>query len=471
MIDEALREEGSAMRQREKALKILLLGQSESGKSTTLKNFRRLFARDQWEKERLAWRTVIQLNIVRAINTILDTLADEFLENPPPTPTRSVRSRSDDSHTSKDSLRSQASPTTDKLQLLRRRLGPLRGVEDDLKKMLGPSEAQERSPSTPLSYLSTRDRAEFYVRSGNWRDTLQVPGASARFGQGNRASRGNLRGGQPGAGTATEAHETDSATEVLVGCKDDMKTLWKDEAVWEILTRREVKFEDSADYFISNADRIVTRGYEPSDEDVLRARLRTMGVQEYHMTSEGESLPTNNIVDPNPLPPADGYSWLLYDVGGARTQRSAWQPFFEGVHAIIFLAPVSCFDERLEEDIRFNKLEDSFVLWGGICKSKLLANTTLVLFLNKCDLLEAKIANGAKVKRFLPSFGDRPNTTDAVIKYLKQKFKDTMKQNSPERRTLYIYPTSVVDAEETTITLNTVRDSILRENLQNADFV
>lgn len=33
--------------------------------------------------------------------------------------------------------------------------------------------------------------------------------------------------------------------------------------------------------FLNDAERIATRNYQPTDDDVIRARLRTLGVQEY----------------------------------------------------------------------------------------------------------------------------------------------------------------------------------------------
>lgn len=98
------------------------------------------------------------------------------------------------------------------------------------------------------------------------------------------------------------------------------------------------------------------------------------------------------------------------------SQRQAWLPYFDQVNAIIFLAPISCFDERLQEDPRVNRLEDSFILWKAVCSSKLLSKTTLIIFLNKVDILANKIANGIMVKRYLPSYGDRPNDTQSVVK-------------------------------------------------------
>lgn len=39
--------------------------------------------------------------------------------------------------------------------------------------------------------------------------------------------------------------------------------------------------------FMGDVDRIVARDYEPSDQDVVKARLRTVGVQEYHFSISG----------------------------------------------------------------------------------------------------------------------------------------------------------------------------------------
>ena len=66
-----------------------------------------------------------------------------------------------------------------------------------------------------------------------------------------------------------------------------------------------------------------------------------------------------------------------------RSQRHAWAPFFDDANAIIFLAPVSAFDQVLAEDRSVNRLEDSVMLWKQICQNKLLQNIELILFLNK----------------------------------------------------------------------------------------
>ncbi len=72
-------------------------------------------------------------------------------------------------------------------------------------------------------------------------------------------------------------------------------------------------------------------------------------------------------------PSASDSPWL-----SSCSQRAAWCSYFDDANAILFLAPISCFDELLAEDRRVNRLEDSFLLWKGIIQSKLLAKCIIV---------------------------------------------------------------------------------------------
>jgi len=39
--------------------------------------------------------------------------------------------------------------------------------------------------------------------------------------------------------------------------------------------------------FMDDIDRVVAKDYEPSDQDVIKARLRTVGIQEYRFGISG----------------------------------------------------------------------------------------------------------------------------------------------------------------------------------------
>jgi hypothetical protein len=83
--------------------------------------------------------------------------------------------------------------------------------------------------------------------------------------------------------------------------------------------------------FINDSDRIARRDYQPTDDDVIRARLRTLGVQEYKfifdhgMVSQCFSsyFPYSFFTPGRTM----GQEWRLYDVGGARnTVRLLFKP-------------------------------------------------------------------------------------------------------------------------------------------------
>ena len=140
--------------------------------------------------------------------------------------------------------------------------------------------------------------------------------------------------------------------------------------------------------FLNDVERVATTEYEPSDDDIVRARLRTMGVQEYRFLFERGMPLTSTVPSPvssfkpslSNIGSESGHEWLMYDVGGTRSLRAAWAPFFDDVNAIIFLAPISAFDEKLAENLRVNRLEDSFLLWKAVVSNKLLSKTQVRVF-------------------------------------------------------------------------------------------
>jgi hypothetical protein len=148
------------------------------------------------------------------------------------------------------------------------------------------------------------------------------------------------------------------------------------------------------------------------------------------------------------------------------------------------------------------------MLWQTLCSLQILAKTQIILFLNKCDLLEKKLRAGVKVRTHVPSFGDRSNDVDTVKKCeysqlpldagpdrgftldFQSHFKEVAKQHSPEHRRYYVHLTTVIvcmrydvmgisplstifpqDTRSTAVTLQTVEDGILRASLRRADLL
>lgn len=404
-IDDQIKTEKRAVSLKKDPVRVLMLGPAESGKSTTIKVFQMSYTRQAWEEKRMSWRTVIHLNLVRSVNTILDAL-----ENAPETASR--------------------------VNLLRMRLSPLRRVQHDLELHLGLAEGEEVHAGTDAGIF--RRRAEVCVRSrSGWATALGFAKERKRT---------------PGRRSLAE-----EALEVILMSRDDIAALWGDDAVRAALEIRGVRLEDQSGFFLDDLYRIAHRGYEPTDDDVVRARLRTMGVQEYRFLVEtGREA---------------GREWIFYDVGGSPTHRGVWHPYFMDVKAIIFLAPISVFDERLDGDTGPNRLEDSMKFWTSICKSKLLAKVQLILFLNKCDILQRKLARGVPLRRYIPTYGDRKNDLPTASKYLKTQFLEVSRRFSPEPRHVHVFMTTAIDTRAMTSILQVIRVRITCDNLQNAELI
>jgi len=83
--------------------------------------------------------------------------------------------------------------------------------------------------------------------------------------------------------------------------------------------------------FLNNVDRLSCTDYIPTDQDILRCRVRTTGIKQ-------------NIFQ------ANGLIYRVVDVGGQRTERKKWIHCFDDVNSIIFLVALSDYDQTLWED-------------------------------------------------------------------------------------------------------------------------
>ncbi|VDC03814.1 unnamed protein product [Peniophora sp. CBMAI 1063] len=515
-IDDAIRAERLANKKK-KIVRVLLVGQSESGKSTTLRQFQRLYTPSAFNNDRVHWRAIIQLNLIRSIQTILSNISG------PTPPGSGLRSRSN-SHTAR-SVRSHTrtydSGATDEKSISGRSRAPswsnapplpVAGSSKDAARQWAPSQSQpthdmdvieeaisdgdfefgSSSQPGPSGLYASTSGAGHKRRASNVHRHGHSPSAGTDFG-GDEEDDDDLEGlalrllplrhaeallkaklvppdeeepvdmGAPpspnappragfkevfvrpgrwvglfrgGRSLAPGELEADEVQRTLVQCRDDMLRLWHNRTVRTRLAIRKVRLEEESGFFLDDLERITHPNYTPSEDDVLKARLKTIGVSEHKFEMEAGDQ--------------RGTEWRIVDVGGSRFQCAAtWVPFFDDVDAIIFLAPISAFDQVLSEEERVNRLEDSVLLWKAMCSNKLLANVDLVLFLNKCDILKRKLDNGVPLVRYVKSYGDRPNDVENACKYFLSKFGAIQRSSSPLPRKFYGFCTSVTDSVTT----------------------
>lgn len=81
----------------------------------------------------------------------------------------------------------------------------------------------------------------------------------------------------------------------------------------------------------------------------------------------------------------------MFDVGGQRDERRKWIQCFNDVTAIIFVTACSSYNMVLREDPSMNRLRESLDLFKSIWNNRWLRTISVILFLNKQDLLAEKV--------------------------------------------------------------------------------
>ncbi|KAM6502181.1 guanine nucleotide-binding protein alpha-4 subunit [Amanita muscaria] len=463
LISEAIDEEINRQRLAEKKehdcirillLGILITGIASSGKSTTLKNFQLFTSPKAFKSERATWRAVVQLNVVRSIHLILDAMEDVKQGHAPP---------NHDAATGQPIPPVRYPTLTVEHMKLRMRLLPLQRVEELLLRRLSHAGSATFEPNHLVSLEEDQplQRKEFAVHSSSqWINA---------FGRLLSAARASFE-------KESEIDFTDPNDPgvILNACSEDMTKLWNDPIIQQLLRLMRIRLEDMAGFFLDSIDRVTSLHYIPTDDDILRARLKTIGVSEHRFNlnagkhsalagGAGELRAfQGNVVS---------HDWRVFDVGGARSLVSAWAPYFDNMNAIIFLAPISCFDQVLLEDPNVNRLEDSILLWKSVISSPLLKDSEIILFLNKIDILKAKLAAGIQFGQYVISYGNRPNDVEHASNYLKKKFGALHKQYSLKPREFHCHLTTITDVKSTQRILNHVKDMVIRKNLKDSSLV
>ncbi|KAK9977972.1 hypothetical protein ABG768_019751 [Culter alburnus] len=224
-----------------------------------------------------------------------------------------------------------------------------------------------------------------------------------------------------------------------------LQALWNDSGIQEAYGRRsEFQLSESVKYFLDNLDRIGQLSYVPSRQDILLARKATKGIVEHDFVIK--KIP-----------------FKMVDVGGQRSQRQKWFQCFDGITSILFMVSSSEFDQVLMEDRRTNRLVESMNIFETIVNNKLFSNVSIILFLNKMDLLVEKVRKVSICKHFSDFRGD-PHRLEDVQAYLVQCFNRKRRNRS---KPLFHHFTTAIDTENIRFVFHAVKDTILQENLKD----
>ncbi|CAK9297554.1 unnamed protein product [Gordionus sp. m RMFG-2023] len=247
---------------------------------------------------------------------------------------------------------------------------------------------------------------------------------------------------------------------------DATKSLWADAGVQACFERsNEYQLIDSAKYFLDRIDMVRKSDYTPSEQDILRCRVITSGIYETKFQ-------------------VDRVNFHMFDVGGQRDERRKWIQCFNDVTAIIYVTECSSYNMVLREDPNQNRLRESLDLFKTIWNNRWLRTISVILFLNKQDLLAEKILAGkSKLEEYFPDFATYQTPPDAIAEprenqlvtrakyFIRDEFLKISTSSGDGKHYCYPHFTCAVDTENIRRVFNDCRDIIQRMHLRQYELL
>ncbi|CAP21244.2 Protein CBR-GOA-1 [Caenorhabditis briggsae] len=191
-----------------------------------------------------------------------------------------------------------------------------------------------------------------------------------------------------------------------------MKRLWSDAGVQDCFSRsNEYQLNDSAKYFLDDLERLGEASYQPTEQDILRTRVKTTGIVEVHFTFKNLNF--------------------KFCILTLQTLKAT------------------------------NRMHESLKLFDSICNNKWFTDTSIILFLNKKDLFEEKIKKSPLTICF-PEYSGRQDYHEASA-YIQAQFEA---KNKSANKEIYCHMTCATDTTNIQFVFDAVTDVIIANNLR-----
>eukprot|EP01126_Amoeba_proteus_P065285 TRINITY_DN9258_c0_g2_i2.p1 TRINITY_DN9258_c0_g2~~TRINITY_DN9258_c0_g2_i2.p1 ORF type:complete len:328 (-),score=49.85 TRINITY_DN9258_c0_g2_i2:577-1560(-) len=242
-------------------------------------------------------------------------------------------------------------------------------------------------------------------------------------------------------------------TDLNEALASDIEALWKSKEVREAVKRvNELQIPgggSGAQYYFENCVRFAAPDFQPTPDDIMRAKMRTTGISEINFKVQNTEF-------------------TMVDVGGQRSERRKWLHCFGDVTAVIFLVAMNEYDMVLEEDNKTNRMEESLKLFQKLTGSQWFDEISFILFLNKSDLFAERI----KVSPLQETFVDYDDFVrnnghlqdasdeDKGYEYIKSQY-----VNNFAGARLYPFKTCAIDKDNCQKVFTAVKDTVISSAL------
>ena len=228
-----------------------------------------------------------------------------------------------------------------------------------------------------------------------------------------------------------------------------IKQLWNDNGVKECYERRE-EFNfipGSAKYFLDALDRISSKGYSPTTDDILKVYEPTTDTVSHHM-------PGMRIVE----------------IGNQSIERPKnWIQLFNRVCIIYLVVDVSKYDVTVEPSQTItNQLEASKLLLENLCQIYVCPKPTVVLCFTKKDIFNEKIYQSDLVDH-LPAYTGPKQDPEAAMTFISDMFMKSTRDSRMAVRVIKISTTSVYSTQAAV--RSSFQEGIVRFYLSEVDLL
>jgi len=225
-----------------------------------------------------------------------------------------------------------------------------------------------------------------------------------------------------------------------------IKKLWADVGIQATYAEKHrYQLIDSAKYYFTQIDKISKVDWLPDEEDVIRSRARTTGI-----------VTTEFVVQE--------HTFKMFDVGGQKSERKKWVPFFEGVDCVLFVAAISGYNKTLFEDGKTNRMVDALNLFKSVVEEKMLQSSSLVLFLNKRDLFAEEIKRFPITESPALAHYEGDGSYEDCCGFIRKTFDECV----ADTRNVTIHVTCATDRTNVRIVFESVREHVLNASLEAA---
>lgn len=175
-----------------------------------------------------------------------------------------------------------------------------------------------------------------------------------------------------------------------------IQALWKDRGFEACYKRRnEYQLEENFAYYVNSVTRLGADGYVPTDEDILRLRIVSCGINTVCLS----------------------YKDLEYEVLDVGVERKHWVRTFPGVSTIVFMVDPTAYSKRILKDKSKTLIQESLEAFDYIVNSGWFLEAEFIIIFSKMDKLERWLYE-KEVKDFWHDFPDLPGDTGIVEHYM-----------------------------------------------------